>query len=58
MSSSSVSGIREAFLDFFENQGHIRYPSAPLIAEGDASLLFTNAGMVPFKQRFITGVSD
>ncbi|UQD54460.1 alanine--tRNA ligase [Anaplasma phagocytophilum] len=58
MSSSSVSGIREAFLDFFEKQGHTRYPSAPLIAEGDASLLFTNAGMVPFKQRFITGVSD
>ncbi|CAN7940069.1 unnamed protein product, partial [Ixodes pacificus] len=43
------------FVDFFVKHGHQAFPSAPLIAENDASLLFTNAGMVPFKQVFISG---
>jgi alanyl-tRNA synthetase len=45
--------IRESFLDFFRERGHVVVPSAPLVPENDPSLLFTNAGMVPFKQVFL-----
>ena len=44
--------IRKEFLKFFESKGHKVYPSAPLVPD-DPSLLFTNAGMVPFKPIFI-----
>ena len=43
--------IRSAFLEFFAARGHAVHPSAPLVPEDDASLLFANAGMVPFKDR-------
>lgn len=43
--------IREEFLRFFESKNHERVASAPLVPE-DASLLFNNAGMVPFKSIF------
>ena len=45
--------IRQSFVDFFEERGHKHYPSAPLVPHGDATLLFTNAGMVPFKDFFL-----
>ncbi len=45
--------IRQSFLDFFAARGHRVYPSAPLVPHGDATLLFTNAGMVPFKEYFL-----
>ena len=49
---TSVSDIRKGFLSFFEGRGHEVKPSAPLVPENDPSLLFVNAGMVPFKNIF------
>jgi alanyl-tRNA synthetase len=43
--------IREEYLKFFESKQHTRVPSAPLVPD-DATLLFNNAGMVPFKSIF------
>ena len=43
--------IRQAFLDYFASKGHKIYESAPLVPD-DPTLLFTNAGMVPFKNIF------
>jgi alanyl-tRNA synthetase len=54
-SIQSVNGIRAAFLDYFAKAGHAVRPSSSLVPQGDATLLFTNAGMVQFKNIF-TGV--
>jgi len=43
--------VRKAFLDYFESKGHATVASAPLVPD-DATLLFNNAGMVPFKSIF------
>ena len=45
--------IRTGFLDFFRERGHRIVPSAPLVPQGDPTLLFTNAGMVQFKDDFL-----
>ena len=44
--------LREQFLKYFEKQGHQRVKSAPLVPQGDDTLLFINAGMVQFKDVF------
>jgi alanyl-tRNA synthetase len=45
--------IREAFLSFFERQGHVRVASSSLVPGNDPTLLFTNAGMNQFKDTFL-----
>jgi alanyl-tRNA synthetase len=48
----SLNDIRGAFLDYFGKAGHVVTPSAPLVPQNDPTLLFVNAGMVPFKNAF------
>jgi alanyl-tRNA synthetase len=45
--------IRRKFLDFFASKGHTIVPSAPLVLKNDPTLLFTNSGMVQFKDFFL-----
>ncbi|MBL7832669.1 MAG: alanine--tRNA ligase [Cyclobacteriaceae bacterium] len=45
--------IRRLFLEFFEKKGHQIVPSAPLVLKNDPTLLFTNSGMVQFKDYFL-----
>ena len=45
--------IRQTFLDFFESKGHTIVPSASMINRDDPTLMFTNAGMNPFKEYFL-----
>ncbi|MDO9335334.1 MAG: alanine--tRNA ligase [Caulobacter sp.] len=48
----SLNDIRATFLDYFGKTGHTVTPSAPLVPQNDPTLLFVNAGMVPFKNVF------
>jgi alanyl-tRNA synthetase len=49
----SSAELRASFLDFFASHGHQVVPSSPLVPANDATLLFTNAGMVQFKDVFL-----
>ena len=49
---SGVNEIRSAFLDYFATQGHEKVASSPLVPRNDPTLMFTNAGMVQFKNVF------
>jgi alanyl-tRNA synthetase len=48
----SLSDVRTGFLEFFNHNGHTIVPSSPLVPRNDPTLLFTNAGMVQFKNLF------
>ena len=48
----STNDIRRSFLDYFGREGHQIVPSAPLVPQNDPTLMFVNAGMVPFKNVF------
>jgi alanyl-tRNA synthetase len=48
----SSKELREIFLSFFRDKAHVIYPSSPLTASGDPTLLFTAAGMVQFKEYY------
>ena len=49
---TSLKDIRSTFIDFFKADGHLEVHSAPLVPQNDPTLLFVNAGMVPFKDYF------
>ncbi len=49
---TALKDIRTGFLEFFAGRGHEAVPSAPLVPDNDPTLLFVNAGMVPFKNVF------
>lgn len=53
MKNVTADQMRKMFLDFFESKSHKVLPSASLVPHGDASLLLTGAGMVPFKPYFL-----
>ena len=50
---TNLNEIRTEFLDFFEKNNHTVLPSSPVIPQNDPTLMFVNAGMVPFKDYFI-----
>ena len=52
MKKMSTAQLREAFLSFYESKGHFREKAGPLIPQSDPTLMFTSAGMVPFKNVF------
>ncbi|MBK8273514.1 MAG: alanine--tRNA ligase [Sphingomonadales bacterium] len=54
---TSTNDIRRSFLDYFGGTGHEKVPSAPLVPHNDPTLMFVNAGMVPFKNVF-TGLES
>ncbi len=53
MNNMKSSEIRQKFLDYFAGHGHTIVPSSPLVPGNDPTLLFTNAGMVQFKDVFL-----
>ena len=54
---TSTNDIRRSFLDYFAANGHAKIASAPLVPQNDPTLMFVNAGMVPFKNVF-TGLES
>ncbi len=57
MKWTSLNDLREKYLSFFEERGHLRLPSYPLVPINDKSLLLINSGMAPMK-KFFTGEID
>jgi len=53
VSTASVAEIRKTFLDFFASKGHTVVASSPLVPGNDPTLMFTNSGMVQFKDVFL-----
>ncbi len=52
MKWTGLNDLRESYLKFFESKGHLVMPSAPLVPQGDNSVLLINAGMTPLKKYF------
>ena len=52
MSKNITSQIRTTFIDYFKKQDHTIVPASPLVPKNDPTLMFTNSGMVQFKNYF------
>ena len=52
MKWTGLNDLRESYLSFFESKDHLRMASAPLVPQGDNSILLINAGMTPLKKYF------
>ena len=52
-----INDLRNAFISYFENQGHKHIHSSPLVPQNDPTLMFANSGMVQFKNVF-TGLES
>lgn len=52
MSKFTTTQIRNSFIDFFVKNGHVHVPASPLVPQNDPTLMFTNSGMVQFKDVF------
>ena len=50
---ASLNDIRSTFLDYFKRNGHQVVASSPLVPRNDPTLMFTNSGMVQFKNLFL-----
>ncbi len=57
MKKMGLNELREAYLSFFESKSHTRLDSAPLVPQGDNSLLLINSGMAPLKKYFLGTVT-
>ncbi len=57
MKNMGLNELREAYLQFFESKNHTRLDSAPLVPQGDNSLLLINSGMAPLKKYFLGTVT-
>ena len=53
----SVADIRKTFLDFFASKGHTVVASSPLVPGNDPTLMFTNSGMVQFKDVLVASTT-
>src|SRR5690554_3781188 len=53
MEYKSAQEIRKAYLDFFQDRGHMIVPSSPVVVKDDPTLMFVNAGMNQFKDYFL-----
>ena len=49
----NINDIRKTFISYFEGKSHKAGTSAPMVVKNDPTLMFTNAGMVPFKEFFL-----
>ena len=48
----TTTQIRSSFIDYFVKNGHVHVPASPLVPQNDPTLMFTNSGMVQFKDVF------
>ena len=58
MKSMTSNELRQKFLNYFNDRDHEIVESSPLVPDNDATLLFTNAGMVQFKDVFLGNEKD
>ena len=56
MSQNITAQVRKKFIDYFQKQDHVIVPASSLVPKNDPTLMFTNSGMVQFKNYFNTNL--